>query len=327
MFLAQRRSALLVDFENLYKSCGEEKFVRSIDNWLSWLEQGAFDSSGIRRTFLSKEVFWNTHHDIFRLEFQRRRFKPTVCRAIRKEKASSADFDITIRAAELRHEFRNIQEVVILSLDSDFSSVLYHLQLHEIIGVGMTDPATQFSPNYKNIVDIAIEKGEFERAYAYRPERRGWFERSDAVVVPMLAREGSPKPTSAPESRPNAASAASKAGTATSAKRAPPAHGAGQTRSAAPTPSIRLDFAAAAAVLAKHAEANGLNFIGRERVKKLLQNLPGFVSNGRPWGGGSYQSVLQALVGRNSKFSIEKLDRGGVILAYKMPARDGAARS
>ncbi|MGE0293318.1 MAG: NYN domain-containing protein [Hyphomonadaceae bacterium] len=290
MFFPQRRSALLVDFENLFHQCGKERFVNSIDHWLAWLEQGAFEAEPIKRNFLVKEVFWNTQHDIHRLEFQRRRFRPTVCRAIRKEKASSADFDITIRAAELRHEFKNrLQEIIILSLDSDFSSVLHHLQLHDIIGVGMTDPATQFSPNFRNIVDVVIEKADFEQAFQYQPPRRGWFGRYESVVAPL-----------------------------------PPAPAANDRAPRRPTaeeaPAPRLDYAKAAKLVAQHAEANGFRLIGRERVKRLLSALPGFHRNGRPWGGGAYHSVLQALVARDSRFSIERKD-GGVVLAFDADAQ------
>jgi hypothetical protein len=298
VFFPQRRSALLVDFENLFNQCGKDRFVKSIDNWMLWLEQGGFEEDGVKRAFLVREVFWNTQHDIYRLEFQRRRFKPTVCRAIRKEKASSADFDITIRAAELRHEFKNrLQEVIILSLDSDFSSVLYHLQLHDIIGVGMTDPAAQFSASFRNIVDIAIEKGDFERAYDYRPPKRGWFGRAEIVAAPA--------PAPAPVAN----------------DRAPAKSPAPRESQAAP----KLDYARAAKIVAEHAEANGLLQLGRERVRKLLSALPGFMRNGRPWGGGSYHSVMQAMAVRDARFSVERMPRGGVILTFRQHGQSQAS--
>jgi hypothetical protein len=295
VFFPQRRSALLVDFENLFMQCGKERFVQSIDNWLLWLEQGGFEEDGVKRTFLVREVFWNTQHDIYRLEFQRRRFKPTVCRAIRKEKSSSADFDITTRAAELRHEFKNrLQEVIILSLDSDFSSVLYHLQLHDIIGVGMTDPATQFSPNFRNIVDIAIEKGDFEKSYAYRLPKRGWFGRAEAAEAPAA-----PAPPVANDTAPASAPRETSQG--------------------------KLDYNKAAKLVAEHAEANGLLHIGKERVRKLLSPLPGFTKNGRPWGGGSYHSVVTALAARDPRFSVERMPGGGVVLIFRQKGRAQAA--
>lgn len=302
MFFPQRRSALLVDFENLYRQCGEGRFVKSIDHWLQWLEHGAFEAEPIKRHFLVKEVFWNTQHDFHRLEFQRRRFKPHVCRAIRKEKASSADFDITIRATELRHHYKNrLEEVIILSLDSDFSSVLCHLQLHDIIGVGMTDPNTQFAPSFRNIVDIVIDKGEFERAYSYTPPKRGWFGRAGNVVelapgqTPPVANDVAPP---APKSKPMPA----------------------QTQA----PARRLDYGKAAKLIADYAELNGLRQIGRERVRKLLAKLPGFYLDNLPWGGGSYQSVLQALVSRDARFSIERRGGGGPVLTFA-PSSDAQA--
>ncbi len=295
MFSPQRRSALLVDFENLFRQCGEDKFVKSIDNWLLWLEQGAFEAEPIKRNFLVKEVFWNTQHDIYRLEFQRRRFKPTVSRAIRKEKASSADFDITIRAAELRHEYKNrLQEVIVLSLDSDFSSVLYHLQLHDIIGVGMTDPATQYAANFRNIVDVVIEKGEFERAFHYQPAKRGWFGRSEAVATLPVISETPPAANDRARPQP------------------------------APDDQQRLDYGAAAKLIAQHAEENSFRLIGKERVRKLISDLPGFYRGGRPGGGGSYHSVLQAIVARDARFTIERTS-GTAVLAFTKGARGQAA--
>jgi hypothetical protein len=164
------------------------------------------------------------------------------------------------------------------------------LQLHDIIGVGMTDPKTQFSANFRNIVDTVIERNEFEAAYQYQPPKRGLFGRTDGVVIQF-------QPPAQPP---------------------PVANDTARAKSAAPQQNEppRLDYAKAAKIIAKHAEESGFRLIGKERVRKLISSLPGFIRNGRPWGGVAYYDVLQALKARDPRFSVERLEKGGVVLAF-----------
>lgn len=301
MFWSTRKSALLIDFENIYRSCGQRRVVERIDNWLQWLERGAFDTEGVRREFVSKQVFWVPSYEQYRLEFTRRRFEVHMCRAIRKEKSSSADFDLTIRAAELRHQHRDLKEIIILSMDSDFVSVLNHVQLHDLKGVGMVDPQANFAESYRNIVDLTIEKPDFLNAFDYVAPKRNWF-------------------GAAPKSAPPPRAAAPAAAAARSASPKP------KVASTQPATSGKaFDPGAAAVIVCRHAEENGLVYLGRELVRKLLQKQPGFVVNGRPWSDGPYRAALDRIVARDSRLSIEKVGNGGVVLTYRSSAAAAAA--
>lgn len=282
MFRSRRKSALLLDFENLYRGCGQRRLVENIDRWLLWLEHGQFDPEGVRREFVSRQVFWVPSHEQYRLEFARRRFEVHMCRAIRKEKSSSADFDITIRAAELRHQRRDLEEIIILSMDADFVSVLNHMQLHDLKGVGMVDPEAKFAASYRNIVDLTIEKPDFIGAYAYAPVKRGLFARF------------APTPKAqAPEPAP-----------------------AARQRKRAPAPP-KFDSAAAAAIICRHAEETGFVYVGRELVRKLLHKQPGFMVNGRPWSDGPYRMALERMAACDPRLSIEKVGDRGIVLTYR----------
>lgn len=291
MFWTRRKSALLIDFENMHTKCGGRKFVERIDNWLLWLEHGKFDPGGGRREFISRQVFWVPEFEKYRLEFVQRRFEIHMCRAIRKEKASSADFDLTIRAAELRHERKDLKEIIVLSLDSDFVSVLNHVQLHDLYGVGMVDPQTKYAESYRNIVDCTIEQPDFIKAYDYTPVKRSLLGRPPAAPAPSVS-----APPPSPAVRPS------------QAPKAAPAGGAG---------AARFDPLAAANLVARRAEADGVVYLGREQIRRLLHRQPGFVVNGRPWAGGSYRHVVEQLVARNPRLAIEKVRNGGIVVVFK----------
>lgn len=291
MFGYRRKSALLIDFENLHVKCGGRRFVESVDRWMLWLEHGKFDPKGVRRKFLSKQVFWVPAFEKYRLEFLQRDFEVHMCRAIRKEKASSADFDLTIRAAELRHEHRDLKEIIILSFDSDFVSVLNHIQLQDIHGVGMVDPETKFAQAFRNIVDLTIEKPDFMRAMEYVPAKRGWF----GLGKEKVAKTEAAKPKVAP---------------------AKPV-----VEQAAPAPATsdgRFNFPAAAAIVVKYAEENQLVYLGQELVRRLLIGQQGFVVGATHWATLSYKGFIEQLAEREPRLRVERKQQGkGVVLVFR----------
>lgn len=296
MFGYRRKSALLIDFENLHVKCGGRRFVESVDRWMLWLEHGKFDPKGVRRKFVSKQVFWVPDFEKYRLEFTQRDFEVHMCRAIRKEKASSADFDLTIRAAELRHEHRDLKEVIILSFDSDFVSVLSHLQLQDIHGVGMVDPETKFAAAFRNIVDLTIEKPDFMKGMDYVPVKRSWFglgkERPAPVSTTRAPRPAAPSPMPQPSARP-----------------VPPARS---------TSSGKFDFDAATALVVKYAEENQIVYLGQELMRRLLLALPGFMVGERPWAGDSYRNMIEQLAARDARLKVERKQQGkGVVLVFR----------
>lgn len=318
--LGRRKSALFIDFENLHYCCGGRRVVESVDNWLRWLEDGKFDPEGVRREFISKQIFWVPNFEKYRLEFAQRKFDIHMCRAIRKEKASSADFDLTIRAAELRHARKDLKEIIVLSLDSDFVSILGHVQLHNLFGVGMVDPAATYAQSFRNIVDITIEKPDFMAAFDYVRERRRWFGGSS---------KSTPKRGSAPKTEFVAAPPAAEVQAQPPA--APPAQPVAKAQAAKPqaTPSAaaKFDADAAATIVCAHAEQNGILYLGRELVRKLLRKQPGFMVNSRPWADGSYRSMLDKIVACDNRLSVEKVgDNGGFVLLYRSNASQGGAQ-
>jgi hypothetical protein len=315
MFAPTRKSALFVDFDNLIPVYGRP-LLDNIRNWLAWLERGEFDPQRIRRKFVTRRVYWNTENDTHRQSFLRHRFDVHLCRAIRKEKASSADFDITIQAVDVRHERPGVKEFIILSFDTDFSSVLLHLQLEDRVGVGMVD-ASRIIPDretatskYTRILDLAIDKEAFRDAFSYQNAKDR--QRGGAP---------SPQPTT-----PNAVDASPPAATPSSAS---PRASIGAPTPAKAAASVRFDIAAAADLIAQAAEKNGIVYLGRDRVRKLLKGLPRFHSRAGPWGGASYKTTLDELVRLHpEKFQQEKMRNGGIVLVYRAAAKSsGPAQS
>ena len=124
--MARLNSVLLVDFDNLY-GAAEEGVVNNLSNWLLWLEDGALSPSGKKRRFVRKRVYWNLQFDKYRPDFERAGFEAFKCRALAKRKISagksSADIVMTMDAIELAMKTRKLDEMIILTTDSDFVPV------------------------------------------------------------------------------------------------------------------------------------------------------------------------------------------------------------
>lgn len=291
LFKRTVRSALLIDFDNLL-SIYKRPLLDNIDAWLTWLERGQFDPKGLRRRFIARRVYWNMDNNTHQQTFARRRFDVKLCRAIRKEKASSADFDITIDAIELSHKHRNLDEVIILSFDTDFSSVLLHLQLDGRSGVAMIDGDTldnmRDTPTakYMRILDHSIGKREFGAVFGVTFDD----------VRPATPANQQP----APQPRPVA----------------PPAPKPPQP---ALQPAAAFDFKEAARRLSQSARDSGLVYLGKDRIRKLVESLPGFKNNsGRPWHGHSYEKFLAEIVAAAlTQFEVGKDKNGGVLLIFR----------
>ncbi|MBL8550393.1 MAG: NYN domain-containing protein [Hyphomonadaceae bacterium] len=300
MFERRIRSALLVDFDNLIINYGRP-LLDHIQNWVLWIEHGQFDHLHRRRKLVAKHVYWNSENDTHRQVFHKHRFDIHLCRAIRKEKASSADFDITIEAVRLLYKNPEIKEFIILSFDTDFSSVLLHLQLQGRSSVSMIDREKLDSvrdtatSKYMRVLDLSIEKEEFRAALNYAPSKKKLRQAPAAPVnIPIGV---APQPAPAPA----------------------------QAQAAKPT-QPKFDYAAAAQLIARTAEQNGLVYIGRERIRKLIGHLPGFMTPaGWPWAGGSYRRALNEFQRVHpEKFALEKMpNNGGVVLVYRGRHKNG----
>ena len=96
------------------------------------MEDGALSGDGRRRKFLCKRVYWNSQFDKHRAAFEAAGFEAFTCKAFVKTKLeagkSSADTFITMDAVELARDMRGLEELIILTTDSDFVPVVNRVQ-------------------------------------------------------------------------------------------------------------------------------------------------------------------------------------------------------
>lgn len=291
------RSALLVDFDNLISKFGAP-FCDRVENWLNWLEDGGFDPGGPKREFLLKRVYWFTDNDSNRPFFAKHGIDVTVTRAVKnKEKASSADFDITIDAVEMSYKIKKLDEVIILSFDSDFLTVLNHLQVKDIEVVGMAYGQDRPAKAFRRLVDRVIEKEEFDIAMRYVRPKRGFFggaieQQQEQLPERPAPRAQAPKP---PAPR----------------QPAPPQ----RDRPVRPT----FDLNAAASLAAEAAASAPSAYLSKRFVTRALEKVEGFsTKGGDPWlGCGSYELMIERFAKINPKLSVGRVASGALALIYR----------
>lgn len=206
MFSRKIKSALLVDFDNI----GSTVMANKAANWTAWLEDGGYDPARVKRAFISKKVYWNSQYDLNRVPFERAGFEIEVCIARRKEKASSADFEITIDAMDLLYRRKDLDEVVILSCDTDFLSVLHRLQEGKVDVTAMVRAdaeaearAKNKTPVFRDRANFVITDVELKGAFDYERPKRRWF---GAQRAPAAANGSAPAQAVRPAASPVRAS-------------------------------------------------------------------------------------------------------------------------
>jgi hypothetical protein len=188
--VARVRSVLLVDFDNIFGATSDD-VVNSLSNWVLWLEDGALSPGGKRRTFLHKRVYWNLQFDRYRAEFEAAGFEAFNCRALAKRKISagksSADIVITMDAIELALQTKNLDEMIVLTTDSDFVPVVNRVQnpgLRVVTAGKETDPTYEL---YSQHADAVIHIAAMKAAFQYQRTPRKWYQlRSPAPEVAPL---------------------------------------------------------------------------------------------------------------------------------------------
>lgn len=296
MLRRRLRSALLIDYDNLVSKFGAPLSDR-VENWLSWLEDGRFDPGGPKRDFVLKRVYWFTDNDANRPFFAKHGIDITVTRAVKnKEKASSADFDITIDAVEMSYKVKNLDELIILSFDSDFLTVLNHLQVKEIAVGGMAYGQDRPAKAFRRLVDHVIEKEEFDVAMRYVRPKRGLFGAPiEQEQAPLPAR----KPSAAPTPRAPAPSRAAKP---------------------------EFDLKRAAALAAEAAASAPSAYLSKRFVTSTLKDFEGFELTGsRCWlGCGSYEGMINRFAKINPSLSVGRVASGALALIYRGGASEAA---
>jgi uncharacterized LabA/DUF88 family protein len=284
MFDVRKKSALLIDFDNVIGMTGGD-LASTIDNWLAWLEAGGFDAKRKRRTFLSKRVYWNGMNERYRPAFEAAGFEAFACRAIAREKKSSADIVMTLDAMEVANEFRGLKEIILLTSDTDFVPVVNRLQDRKLDVVAMGNEENTTAAVYRDYADYVVLRRDLVAAFGYVPTRRSLFGRT----APALAKPVASSPSLQP------APIASKA------------------RDKLDEAAERLAQAAKGALGAP---------LSRQSVYRVLQSLHGFSTTGRePWFGcSSYKGLLRAIAARRRHdLRVHTYRNGGVAIAYRAP--------
>ena len=176
--MARLKSVLLVDFDNIFAATGIA-LVDTLPKWLLWLSDGALSVRGRRRKFLSRRVYWNSQYDTYRDAFEAAGFEAFNCRAHAKTKIasgkSSADIVMTMDAIELRQTLHGLDEIILLTTDSDFVPVVNRLQIHNmrVVTSGKeTDPTYEL---YAAHADDVIHIGALKAAFDYERAPRKWY--------------------------------------------------------------------------------------------------------------------------------------------------------
>ena len=288
MFGRRKKCALLIDFDNVLGMTSGE-FTTSITKWMEWLEDGAFDEARQKRKFLVKRVYWNPLYDRYRDAFEAAGFEAFACGAIAKSKKSSADMVITLDAVDIAAGTKGLQEIILLTSDTDFVPVVNRLQERELEVVAMGHEQNPTAEVYREYADHVVLRNAFMDAFKYARPKRKWF---GLVRVKPPA----PKPAPAPAPKPGAAK------------------------------STPLELAAERIVHA--AQGVGGAMLSRKAAILALRDVSGFNTGGaNAWLGlGSYKKMLLAIAKMRADLRLYSYRNGGVAVAYRSPEATPALR-
>ncbi len=289
MWWGRKNSALLVDFENVVRP-PDNSLVARLANWVDWLERGEFDADRRRRRFLAKRVYWNSHCEGNRPIFERQGFDAFACPAAVKDKKSAADIWIALDAIDLTTEFRQLEEIIIISTDTDFIPVVNRLREKKKEVAVVVNEDNLSSDVYPLHADTVIPLRDLRAATTYERQRRLWFAKPRSAA-------SAPQPPPAPVD------------IAPTAKASEPP----RRRRSRNADSPKFDLANAAALVAQAAQAQPGLFISRETVRNVLRPVAGFSTTGRyPWlGCGSYCSMLKTLASLRQDLEVRVYADGG----------------
>lgn len=114
------RSAVFIDFENLPIPAD------ALASWIAWLEDGRFHH-GRRRRLLVRRVYWNSAAERNRDRYEAEGFDVVLCDKYANRK-NGADIRMAVDIVEAIHTLPNLDEFILVTVDSDFVPVLQRLQ-------------------------------------------------------------------------------------------------------------------------------------------------------------------------------------------------------
>lgn len=177
--LAPIRSALFVDFDNIYIGLSKtdpfaaERFASDPARWLSWLERGlpgiprssSFDggvSQPVRhRSILIRRCYPNPDAGFrrYRSYFTSAAFTVVDCPSMTRTGKNSSDIYMVMDILDVLNHKTYFDEFIIFSGDSDFMPVLLRLRAHDR---RTTTLAIDFMPPaFKAACDLVIDEEEF----------------------------------------------------------------------------------------------------------------------------------------------------------------------
>jgi hypothetical protein len=198
------RSALFVDFDNIYLGLGqgggggEDEFARNPARWLRWLEDrlesapaahaigdGDAEAPGrrilVRRCYLNPQSFHRS-----RPFFIRAGFEVVDTPALTAQGKTSADVQMALDMVDTLNHTTRFDEFILFSGDADFTPVLRRLREHDrrtvVLATGPTAAA------YRSVCDLVIDEERFvEEALGITGEE------TQARVLPMGEESASPE--------------------------------------------------------------------------------------------------------------------------------------
>jgi hypothetical protein len=202
------RSALFVDFENIYVGLSRtdteaaEFFARKPGEWLRWLERieyaGEPTSPG-QRAILIRNCYLNpVTSNRFRAFFTRSAFRVVDCPPLTAQGKNSADINLVMDVLDALIHPTHFDEVIIMSADADFTPVMLRLRSHDRRTVIVTSGPT--AQAFKAACDVVISDEEFIEQ-ALSGNRPLVLSRSPGSLVPTIAADGETQDTGQEELR------------------------------------------------------------------------------------------------------------------------------
>lgn len=276
----RRKSLLLVDFDNVMSVLNKD-FAANAAAWTDWLAAGGFEPKKRKRHFVRKMVYWGGQNDLHRRQFEALGYVATACPAEVRNKTTTSDVHIIMDAIEWGCRQGRIQEIVLLSTDTDFAPVVRRLAGWGIQSYVLVNEGNPSAVVYRDCAAGTFTVDDLRAAYQPEP-----------MFMPMSVM--APPPADPPKRKP------------VKAKVDP---------SRFTEPRV-FDLGDAANRLAQVAAAQPGAPVGRRAVSEALKNLPGFATTGRaPWlGCGSYVGMIEALAARDPRLVVRPDANGGVAL-------------
>jgi hypothetical protein len=188
-----RRTALLVDFDNIYSSllsvdpAAARIFATDPMRWSSWLEErlgavGPDADETTPRVVLHRTCYLNpSAWGSFRAYFTRAGFRVVDCPALTQQGKNSADIHMVIDALDLLAHPTRFDEFIVLSLDADFTPLFQRLRSFDrrVIMLGSGPSAAAL----RNTCDYVIPDEVFISEALFGEEEPGAVPDSPAVDV------------------------------------------------------------------------------------------------------------------------------------------------